>query len=141
MSNPYHLSPGEKPNLLRAALEYAKLGIPVFPCDRETKRPLLKTGFLEAVSDPVTITGWWRKFPQASIGIPTGDKSGIVALDIDLPLGQASLDALTAQYGALPKTRKQITGSGGMHYLFEAPDGEFELRNSAGRLGKNNAIS
>ncbi len=78
------------------ALYYASLGIPVFPCTN-TKKPLLRKdkdangkeipgtgGFHKASTDPKKINGWWERWPNAMIGFPTGKKSGIDILDLDL---------------------------------------------------------
>jgi hypothetical protein len=117
-------------DLLRAALDYAARGWPVFPCKPGGKRPLTERGHLDATTDPSKITAWWNRWPDANIGVPTGERSGILALDVDQPAG---LDELEREHGRLPATRTHSTGSGGMHLLFEYPDGE-EVRNSAGKL-------
>ena len=67
-------------NLLNAALAYAKLGYPVFPCAPKTKKPLTEHGFLNASTDPKRIEQWWSENPQANIGIPT---EGLLVIDID----------------------------------------------------------
>jgi hypothetical protein len=117
-------------DLLRAALEYAARGWPVFPCKPGGKRPLTERGHLDATTDPSKITAWWNRWPNANIGIPTGERTGLLVLDVDHPAG---LDALEAERGALPSTRTHSTGSGGMHHLYRYPAGE-EVRNSAGKL-------
>jgi hypothetical protein len=117
---------------LRAALAYAKRGRPVFPCKAGGKEPLTKRGHLDATTDPRRIHMWWKRWPHANIGIPTGRRSGIFALDVDQP---AALDALEAEHGELPATRSHSTGSGGMHFLFKYPE-DVEIRNSAGKLAE-----
>src|SRR5690349_17712054 len=67
---------------LKAALEYAARGIPVFPCRRETKRPRTPHGFLDATTETAVIERWWRRWPDAMIGMPTGPASGIAVLDL-----------------------------------------------------------
>lgn len=42
----------------------------------------------------------------------------LFVVDVDGPLGMASLEAWQAEHGPLPKTVAQITGSGGRHYIF-----------------------
>jgi hypothetical protein len=111
-------------------LAYAGEGVPVFPCKPGGKEPLTRNGFKDASTDASKITAWFNRWPNANIGIPTGERSGILALDVDQPAG---LDALEAEHGKLPATRTNLTGSGGMHYLFTYPAGE-KIRNSAGKL-------
>jgi putative DNA primase/helicase len=72
-----------KTTLLDEALAYVQVGIPVFPCKRADKSPLVKGGFKAATTDEEQIREWWRKWPNAMIGMPTGAPSGIDVLDID----------------------------------------------------------
>lgn len=115
---------------LRAALGYAARGRPVFPCRTGGKEPLTPRGHLDATTDPRRIIAWWNRWPDANIGVPTGERSGLLAVDVDQPAG---LDALERERGRLPATRTHSTGSGGTHYLYRYPDGP-EIRNSAGKL-------
>lgn len=79
---------------LDAALALAAKGIPVFPCwntpeNEEThKAPHIAGGFHSASRDPVQIKTWWRKWPNALIGMPTGPASGIDVLDLDKKHGK-----------------------------------------------------
>ncbi len=130
MQESYHKYNTLHADVLRAALTYAGEGVPVFPCKPGGKEPLTKHGFHDASTDASKITAWWDRWPEANIGIPAGERSGILALDVDQPAG---LDALEAEHGKLPATRTNLTGSGGTHYLFTYPAGE-EIRNSAGKL-------
>ena len=119
------------------ALRYASAGIPVFPlhwlkqdgscscrlgamCQAKAKHPLIKNWSDEATTDADKIKAWWSKTPLANIGIPMGEKSGLVALDVDTRHdGVKSLNELEVDYGALPKTITATTGSGGKHYVFK----------------------
>jgi hypothetical protein len=117
-------------DVLRAALAYAERGIPVFPCKPGGKEPLTPRGFKDASTDASRITAWFNRWPNANLGIPTGERSGLLVLDVDQPAG---LDALEAEHGELPATLTHSTGSGGMHYLFKFPPGE-KISISAGKL-------
>ena len=120
-----------------AALAYASAGIPVFPC-RQDKRPLVSGGFKSATSDPAKVGEYWDRWPDALIGMPTGERSGIFALDLDIDrdtgehVGEASL-AAAGLAEVLDGAIEVRTPSGGRHFYFRH-DGE--LRNSAGRLGR-----
>ena len=110
--------------LAKAALAYAKFGIPIFPCLPGGKTPMISGGFLSATSDLATVESWWSKnrFQFANIGMPTGDSCGYWVLDIDVKNPEASgvesLKKLTSQYGPLPETLTALTPSGGHHYCF-----------------------
>jgi hypothetical protein len=89
--------------MIRHALRYAQLGIPVFPvwsvvrrngriacaCGRPCgednigKHPighLVPNGALDATTDPKTIKRWWSLWPDANIGIRL---TGLVVIDDD----------------------------------------------------------
>ena len=69
-------APHHRSELLRAALEYAEAGIPVFPCRAGEKKPLTRRGHLDATTSASKITAWWNGWPLANIGVPTGQRSG-----------------------------------------------------------------
>jgi hypothetical protein len=110
------------PDLLAAALAYAHDGQPVFPCDAASKRPLTEHGFTDASLDPVTIAGWWKRWPAAMIGMPTGQPSGVWVLDVDDP------DLFAVSAPELPPTRQVTTGKG--FHLHWRRDPENVVRNA-----------
>ena len=115
---------------LDAALEYAKEGWPVLPL--RGKIPLTKHGVKDATRDVTQITEWWRRWPDANIGLATGEASGWLVLDVDIKKGKRgdeSLCALEEEHGPLPKTRHSVTASGGSHYVFRMPDYPVKSRN------------
>lgn len=144
--------------LAESALQYAARGFLVFPCwwptsqgcacgkgdecERKAKHPigrLVPNGMLDATADATIISGWWRQYPQANIGIRCGAESGLLVLDVDAyKTGLDSLDALEAKHGKLPYSLRAKTGSGGgsVHILMAHPrDGRRISSNSSGKLG------
>jgi bifunctional DNA primase/polymerase-like protein len=121
-----------------AALGYAARGIPVYPahwprpspggaslacscrhgasCDRPAKHPLVRHGVNDATCDPAQLERWWRRWPQANIGLATG----IVfdALDVDGPAGLAALRQLARTANLRLPGPLVATGGGGWHYWF-----------------------
>ena len=127
------------PDALDAALEYARKGLPIFPCSPLDKKPLTPHGFKDATTDEAQVRAWWGKWPNAMIAAPTGPASGVWALDPDVdPVKQldgiAALHQLVAQYGSLPQTLTSITPRGGKH-LFFAWDPNVDIRNSESKVG------
>jgi hypothetical protein len=66
--------------MLHAALWYAELGYPVFPCAPGRKAPLTEHGLLEATTDAEQITEWWTQHSDANVAIRA---DGLVVIDID----------------------------------------------------------
>src|SRR3954468_24768513 len=84
--------------LLPAALGYVSRGWGVFHCHTPTldgcscgrpacpspgKHPRTRNGVHDATTDRATVAAWWRRWPQANVGVATGDPSGPVVIDID----------------------------------------------------------
>lgn len=68
---------------------------------------------------------WWRRWPDANVGLVTGAVSGIVVVDVDPRNGgDGTLDVLEAANGPLPVTVEAVTGGGGRHLYFRHPGGE-----------------
>tara|TARA_R100000365_G_scaffold101_5_gene351 strand:+ start:1921 stop:4338 length:2418 start_codon:yes stop_codon:yes gene_type:complete len=109
-------------SLLDSALDYANRGWYVFPLKQGSKIPFLKWKD-EATRDEEKIKAWWAKNPNYNIAIVTGEKSGIIAMDIDPRSGGTeTLFELVTKHEALPHTTAFKTGGGGMHYIFQHPN-------------------
>lgn len=136
--------------LCKAALSYTKLGWSVIPlhspkgagcsckkgleCSNAGKHPRTRRGFKDATRDPATIRGWWKRWPDANVGIVTGKESSIVVIDVDgIKGGEDTLSALERTHGKLPDTVEALTGGGGRHVVFAHPG--CKIRCSAGSLG------
>lgn len=109
--------------LLDVALSYAQRGWAVFPCTG--KRPRTEHGVKDATTDADQIRTWWTTWPNANIGLATGQVSGLYVVDID------DLDALSSL--TLAPTLVASTPRGGLHYYYERPDGD-GWGNTAGKL-------
>jgi len=97
--------------LLQSALKYAKRGWHVFPTREKDSKPFIndkgkeiiipmkapyvKSGFKSCTTDESTIKEWWKKYPEAGIGISCGH-SGIVVVDIDIRDGKKGFDSFAS---------------------------------------------
>lgn len=124
---------------LELAQHYVAKGWPVFPCrshaeenvDQATgevitlgeKTPLTPNGFKGATRFPRIIERWWSDWPDAAVGLPTGEKTGFFALDIDNKPGGANgfdwLSEMEAEHGPLPDTARVTSPNGGLHIYFK----------------------
>ena len=141
----------ETNRLLEAALALAIRGIPVFPlhtptaeggcscsrggqCKRNSpgKHPRISDWQAEASTDQDQIRRWWRKWPDANIGMPTGALSGIVCLDVDAGhLGFQELDGKELGEGPSAST------GNGVHIFYAHPGGDVVLEQRIGGNGDN----
>jgi putative DNA primase/helicase len=117
--------------LCNAALEYPIVyDVPVFPIDPRTKKPigrLVPNGFKNATTDEATIIAWWAEEPTAGIAAPTGVKSGLLVLDVDMKdgkNGEQDLKQLEAEHSALPHTVTSRTQHDGRQLFFKYPAGQ-----------------
>ncbi len=120
----------ETTTVMQSALQLsAEYGLPVFPC-RPDKRPYTEHGFKDATTNLDTIEEWWRRWPDALIGVPTGKASGLFVLDVD-PDGLAWYQEHAAELcaGRIHQTRRK-----GYHLLYKVP--QQEIRCSAGQLSR-----
>jgi hypothetical protein len=116
---------------LAAALDYAARGWPVVPlhtprangscscrhgatCTHSGKHPRyhphdLPYGLHNATTDADLVHWWWRRWPQANIGVATGTRSGLLVVDVDGPVAPPFPPTATVQSGK------------GQHFYFEHP--------------------
>ncbi len=116
----------EQKQPLEIALDYALHGLPVFPCVPLTKRPYTSNGFKAATRDAEQIKTWWHQWPDAMIGCPMGEESGLycVDLDIDKETGEAIGETSATALGIMADLQTGVratTHSGGSHYYFADP--------------------
>jgi hypothetical protein len=120
------------PEALPAALTLAGRGWLVFPLNG--KVPRTGHGLKDATTNADQIRAWWRDWPEAGIGVVTGQASDLLVLDVDPEHGgDDALHELEREHGQLPQTVEVLTGGGGRHVYFRHPGGDY--RNTAGRLG------
>ena len=111
-------------SLEMAALAYATNGVPVFPLEANGKKPLTQHGFKDATTDKSLIAAWWRMFPAANIGIPTGLRFDV--WDIDGPDGVRSMfhgDPAPYDHLADAIIGHARTSRDGGHHLYVKPTG------------------
>jgi hypothetical protein len=131
-------------HLGQAALQYAARSLRVFPlwhtirgvcvchdgpaCGNPGKHPRTRYGVMSASNDEDTVTQWWRRWPDANIGLPAGD-NGLAVIDVDprhggdLSLSKLATWCLDRHNIDLMATRVIRTGSGGLHLYFRQPPG------------------
>jgi hypothetical protein len=126
--------------LLHAALDYSARGVPVLPvhtptirpgrelacscgdpdCGSIGKHPITSHGLNDASTNREQVEWWWRRFPQANIGLATGHLFDV--LDVDGHAGERSMARLSAQHPFGPPGPLVRTGRGGWH-VYLAPTG------------------
>lgn len=97
-------------------------GRPIIPVAAETKLPLVQwKKYQKELPTYEEILEWWDKWPNALMGMPTGEFSKITVVDIDVAGRSGSeLAEVLAQF---PKTRTVSTPSGGCHLYYQYEPG------------------
>ena len=90
----------------RSAAAYVRRGWPVIPLIAHAKRPLIPWSEFQSRSpDNTELQRWFMRWPNANVGIVTGQTAGLIVLDIDPKHGGAeSLTELETRNGALPRS-------------------------------------
>ncbi len=119
---------------LTIALKLAKAGLPIFPARGSNKRPHVKDWPNVATTDAAQLRRWWGRWPDAMPAIPTGERSGIAVLDIDMKDGKDGMVTLRDlgfdSYALSPVSIP--TPSGGQHRYYRYAKG---LGSNAGKIG------
>lgn len=141
----------ERISMLAAALDYARMGIPVFPiwtalplrggafvcgcgrigCKSPAKHPIgsiVPRGLVDATTDEKLVHHFWTGFPNANIGGVTGT---VVVVDVD-PRHGGRVSDLECRFGPMPPTWRAATGGGGEHIYFASTNNN--IKNTAGIL-------
>jgi len=109
--------------IAEAAHAYAARGWSVIPMQPQGKRPLVVwREFQQRIASADEIEHWFRHWPDANLGIVTGQISGIVVVDVDARHGgPGSVAEAEALHGPLPATVEAATGGGGRHLYYAHP--------------------
>lgn len=129
----------DRPFAGHVALAWASLGVRVLPFRfvGALKRPSMRGWPDRATTDPDEVRVWWDEhgpYRRSLVGLATGVGSGFWALDVDVKHGhdgRATLAALEAEHGPLPRTFTVRTPSGGEQRYFRYPTDGREVKNSA----------
>ena len=113
---------------LQWALQYADMGLSVFPLIPNRKEPATSHGFKEATRNKEQIENWWKYNPEYNVGIATGALASgeylfVIDIDIDVSKGKNGQEAITEfehEHGRFPTTAESRTPRGGRHLLFKS---------------------
>lgn len=140
----------QHPAMLPYAIAYARRGWPVFPlhtptpsggcscgkpCGNPGKHPRTKRGFKDATTDEEVIRAWWKQWPNANVGVVTGETSKLLAIDVDPKNGGAGTwQRVVMDHDLPPITVTVDTGSGGLHYYYTRPTDRGVCRSRANAI-------
>lgn len=129
----------DRGRILLALREYVDLGLPVIPlcshdhvgysekhqatCKQAGKIPLIKGWREHKETTLEQVQSWMKEFKNINIGLPLGNVSGYVGIDIDGPYGEEMLEEMASDGdGGIPDTWQYTTGLG-RRLLYEIPVG------------------
>ncbi|MBQ1289502.1 MAG: bifunctional DNA primase/polymerase, partial [Erysipelotrichaceae bacterium] len=101
------------------AHQYADRGLAIIPLKKD-KTPLTSHGLKDASKDNATISAWWKQWPEANIGIVTGQVSGgTCVIDQDEKNGEHGIETfekwIDDNMQFFDDTWTSRTASGGLH--------------------------
>jgi hypothetical protein len=109
--------------LLQAAKDYGAAGFPVVHLVPGKKVPRLKGGYKSATTNQAAIAKLWADYPTANVGIATGEKSGLLVVDVDPRHGGEATMRQWQSSGWLPDdTPRARSAHGGWHFYFRLPE-------------------
>ena len=114
------------PELIKAALDVAATGLPVFPTNDKTPCwsnielgvPRGEGGYKIASTDPARVIELFSHRRATEIAVPMGEMSGLMCVDVDLQKGDHVHQWRDDNASWLLETRCHSTRSGGLHFLF-----------------------
>ena len=111
-------------SLVEHAVDWANMGIPVFPCDGN-KFPLTKNGFYDAEFNPDAVRELFGQYNNSAVMIGGCMGYGVFAVDVDLYKGDELRKCLKEHkdIGAIVTTRTHATVNGGLHLLYSGEAG------------------
>lgn len=119
----------------KAAIAYARRGIPVFPCAPGDKRPATENGYKDATTDLGQIDAWWSANPNFNPAF-CPDQKGWSVVDLDGPIGRENWETAQIENGYAPTTFEVATPRDGSHLYFVG-----ELPGTVGTAKNKRAIA
>ena len=120
----------KQPPLIKAALDIASTGLPVFPTN--DKIPVWSNaelgvgrgegGYKVATTDPDRVIELFSHPRAIEIAVPMGAMSGLLCIDVDLHKGPQVQQWLDDNQSWLRETRSHSTRSKGLHFIFRHVD-------------------
>lgn len=94
--------------MLNHALNYLKLGLSIIPLEPKGKKPLIKwEEFQKRKATEQEVIEWFKKWPNANVGVVTGIIGSVVIIDLDGPEGLQQAARLN-----ISSSIQSITGNG-----------------------------
>lgn len=119
---------------ISAAQGLASFGWPVFPVNPKTKTPLIANWQDRATTSHYGVAELFKDYPTAVIGLVTGQKSGLVVIDIDERESFSGIRNYRSAGFDMCSTVSASTPRGGIHLYFKSPS--FEVSNSVSKIAE-----
>lgn len=119
-------------DLIVAALRYIDRKWRIIPASPDAGQPSIDRWWEIATSSKEQVTAWWTgEYRGWNIGIVTGERSGLLVLEIDLSeeKNKENFSSLESKLGKLPGTYSVEIPGGGRYSYFRYPE--------SGRLGSH----
>ena len=105
---------------MQQAIKYLRQGFSVIPVIPKDKKSLVDWAiYQKKLPTEQDIKDWWKKWPDANIGVITGQISGVAVIDIDSEEGKKEIESFVPDSLIVPIVNSP---RGGQHWWFRCLD-------------------
>jgi hypothetical protein len=106
--------------MMQQAIKYLRQGFSVIPVIPKDKKSLVDWAiYQKKLPTEQDIKDWWKKWPDANIGVITGQISGVAVIDIDSEEGKKEIESFVPDSLIVPIVNSP---RGGQHWWFRCLD-------------------
>ncbi len=107
--------------MLKTVTSYAEAGFSVIPINSDKKAKIKWTAFQQQAATTEQVKQWWGKWPDAMVGVVTGEISGLTVVDCDSDAGADAVREFLSE--DVIEKMPVVKTPKGYHFYFEYEPG------------------